>query len=133
MLINEVDGSDPGIKDCVYHDEVYIDTSNFTIEKKDFSEVPYTILRGRYNALEIVNIIAHVINDLCASFSIRSYLVSVSVERGRSIRMRCCNRTVPRLILISENPFIEIISGPYTEPGGDYLSVGAHFIAIGIS
>ena len=109
-------------KDCAYHDEVYIDTSNFTIEIKDYGEVPNTIPRGRYSALEIMNMIAHVINDLCASFSIRSCLVYVSVESGRSIRMGCCNRAVPRLVLISENPFIEIIPGPYNEPGGVYLS-----------
>ena len=57
-------------KDCVYHDEVYIDTSNFTIGIRGYDVVPYTIPRGKYTADEIVNMIADVINDLCVSFSI---------------------------------------------------------------
>ena len=50
------------------------------------------------------------------------YLVYVNVENGGLIRMGCRNGSVPRFILISENPFIQITPGPYAEPGGIYLS-----------
>ena len=55
--------------------EVYIDKSNFTIGIRDYGEVPYTIPRGKYTAVEIVNMIADVINEMCVSFSIGQYLV----------------------------------------------------------
>ena len=109
-------------KDCVYHDEVYIDTSNFTIGIRGYDVVPFTIPRGKYTAVEIVNMIADVINEMCVSFSIGQYLVYVSVQNGGSIRMGCRNGAVPRFIFISENPFIQITPGPYAEPGGIYLN-----------
>ena len=39
-----------------------------------------------------------------------------------SYRIGCRNAAIPRFILISENPFIQFTPGPYTEPGGIYLS-----------
>ena len=36
--------------------------------------------------------------------------------------MGCRNGSVPRFILISENPFIQFTPGSYAEPGGVYLS-----------
>ena len=62
-------------KDCMYHDEVYIDTSNFTLGIRGNGEVPYTISRGKYTAVEIVNMIADVIIEMCVSLSLGSYLV----------------------------------------------------------
>ena len=118
-----MDGSSIGpwySKDCVYNDEVYIDTSNFTIGIKGYDKVPYTIPRGKYTASEIVNMIGDVINEICVSFSIGTYLVYV-VRDNDLYRMGCRNGAVPRFILISDNPFIQFTPGPYAEPGGIYL------------
>ena len=57
-------------KDCVDHDEVYIDPSNFTIGIRGYDVVPYTIPRGKYTAVKVMNLMADVINEICVSFSI---------------------------------------------------------------
>ena len=61
-------------KDCVYEEEVYIDTTNFTLGIKNYGEVPYTIPRGKYTAEEIVNKLADVINEMCVEYEIGTYL-----------------------------------------------------------
>ena len=119
-----MDGSSIGrwySKDCVYNDEVYIDTLNFTIGIKGYDKVPYTIPQGKHTASEIVNMIGDVINEICVSFFLGTYLVYV-VRDNDSYRMGCRNGAVPRFILISDNPFIQFTPGPYAEPGRIYLS-----------
>ena len=82
----------------------------------------------KYTALEIVNMIADVINDMCVSFSIGVYLVYVSVSNGGSIRLGCRNGAVPRFILTSENPFIQFTPGPLAETRWNLIClVRSHF------
>ena len=109
-------------KDCVYEEEVYIDTTNFTLGIRDYGEVPYTIPRGKYTAEEIVNMIADVINEMCVELVGSYMLLYVEVDNGGSIRMGCRNGVVPRFIVRCDNPYIEIIPGPYAEPNGVYLN-----------
>ena len=65
--------------------------------------------------------IGDVINEMCVSFSIGTYLLYV-VRDNDLYRMGCRNGAVPRFIQISDNSFIQFTPGPYAEPGGVYLS-----------
>ena len=109
-------------KDCVYEEEVYIDTTNFTLGIRDYDEVPYTTPRGKYTAEEIVKMIADVINEMCVEYGLGTYLVYVAVDSGGALRISGRNYSVPRFILRCDNPYIEIIPGPYAEPNGVYLN-----------
>ena len=101
---------------------MYIDTTNFTLGIRDYDEVPYTIPRGKYTAVEIVNMIAGIINEMCVKYGLGTYLLYVAVESGGSIRISGRNYAVPRFILRCDNPYIEIIPGPYAEPNSVYLN-----------
>ena len=51
MVINEVDGWDRDIPRIVYDEEVYIDTTNFTLEIRDYGEVPLLFHELSFNDL----------------------------------------------------------------------------------
>ena len=112
--------------DCIYHGEVFIDTTTFVLGIKDYDETSITIPRGEYTAEEIVQSLADVINEICVSHSIGVYLVYVRIDSGGEITMGCRNVNVPRFILRCDNPFISITPGPYTE-GDVYLSCSFSF------
>ena len=109
-------------KDSIYHTRVFIDTTNFILGIRGYGERPLTIQRGHYSAIDIVNMIANVINKIYVDASLGGYLVYVIADNGGRVRMGCRNGTEPRFILFCDNPCFKIIPGPYAEPGGVYLS-----------
>ena len=93
--------------DCIYHDEVFIDTTHIVVGLDGYSETAsVTIPRGEYTGISLVNMIKDGFN------SIDGYQVFTREENGGTIVLGPRSNLFPAMIIVfNDSPFLPLSPG----------------------